>query len=167
MTAHAMAGEKEKCLSLGMNDYIPKPLNTSLLFKMMNTQAKGLKPGSAKPVAAVSMVNLDYLKEFSGGHKAFEREMIELLLQQIPENIEQLTQAYDAREPESIRQIAHKIKSSVAMLGSPELIPLLTKIEHQSTPETFSENIKPDIDLVIRIMEQCYPELQQILTNDY
>jgi signal transduction histidine kinase/DNA-binding NarL/FixJ family response regulator len=167
MTAHAMAGEREKCLSLGMNDYIPKPLNTSLLFKMMNSQAKGAKTGLTKPLEETPVINLDYLKEFSGGHKGFEREMIELLLQQIPENIEQLREAYEAREPEAIRQIAHKIKSSVAMLGSPELIPLLTKIEHQSTPETFSENIKTDIDLVTRILEQCYPELKRILTTDY
>ncbi|HTA83806.1 MAG TPA: response regulator [Bacteroidia bacterium] len=35
VTAHAMADEKERCLSIGMNDYISKPINANLLFEKM------------------------------------------------------------------------------------------------------------------------------------
>ena len=41
MTAHAMSGEREHCLNLGMNDYISKPINSMLLFEKINELTVG------------------------------------------------------------------------------------------------------------------------------
>ena len=40
MTAHAMVGEKEKCLNLGMNDFISKPIYAHLLFEKIHNLTK-------------------------------------------------------------------------------------------------------------------------------
>ena len=43
MTAHAMYGDKERCLDSGMNDYIPKPINKNELFAVIKRNVSHLK----------------------------------------------------------------------------------------------------------------------------
>ena len=40
MTAHAMVGEKEKCLQLGMNDYVSKPIKETVLYNIIARHAR-------------------------------------------------------------------------------------------------------------------------------
>ena len=47
MTAHAMKGDKEKCLAAGMDDYITKPLKREIVFEILEKQVFGFKRGDA------------------------------------------------------------------------------------------------------------------------
>ncbi len=131
MTAHAMAGEREKCLSYGMNEYIPKPIRENVLFKIINNLLKtgGGTAGRENENDNSSghtdkVLDLGYLKELSGGNAAFEVNMIEQFLQQLPGELETLQNAFNKKNYAGVAQIAHNMKTSVSFMG------LTQKLEH-------------------------------------
>src|SRR5207253_2349842 len=46
MTAHAMAGDRERCLEAGMDGYISKPVNQALLFEVVEQDSTGAAPAA-------------------------------------------------------------------------------------------------------------------------
>ncbi|SDF49560.1 Signal transduction histidine kinase [Dyadobacter soli] len=116
MTAHAMEGEKEKCIRLGMDDHIAKPVRESELDRIF-AGFSNPAPGSGSLSEAFKVINLDYMREISNGDPAYEKVVTEQFLHLMPRELEALSNAAAKRDPGEIRRIAHGIKTTISIMG--------------------------------------------------
>jgi len=174
MTAHAMAGEREKCLSYGMNEYISKPLREKELFQIMK---KLMKPNGGNAdvkneqihhsVQSGGFLNLDYLKEVSGGNTTFEINMIEQFLQQVPAELESMKEAFDKSHYEELSHIAHNVKTSVSFMGlSKTLDHYLNYIESNAVIPNLHDHVEEKMMAVINICQRSFLEAKDYLVHN-
>jgi CheY-like chemotaxis protein len=165
MTAHALVGEKEKCLALGMNDYISKPFKTAELFRKMynllHLKVDAVEPGDSQPLSnEMGVVNLDYLKSIIGAENpAFIREMVSLFLTEVPENMVLMDKAYEDKDYATLGKTAHKMQTSVAMMGISELAGTLDAIEDKCRSRV---GIKEIPTIYPRLKSECIKAIHEL-----
>jgi signal transduction histidine kinase/CheY-like chemotaxis protein len=162
MTAHAMPGEKERCLSYGMNDYISKPVKEGELYSILKQYAIQPQQVVAAPKAAnmeLSLIDLAYLKELSMGDADFEKEIIKQFIIQVPQELAELQDALQAGDRTRIKGIAHGMKSSVAYVGLKDILhPGLHRIETAAVSEEIEEELQNDYQHIKTICDKAIIE---------
>lgn len=127
MTAHAMTGEKEKCLSYGMNNYISKPLKEDILYRMI-VEYTGLlqipvshsgNTGSSNqlPGRQYQFIQLDYLNEVAAGDNNYKRIVTTQFLAAVPEELEAMKNALKQNNLIALRKYAHNFKTTISVMG--------------------------------------------------
>ena len=96
--------------------------------------------------------DLNYLKTMSGGDAKFIQEMIELFREQIEEYKKDMPALLQKKEYDSLSKMAHKAKSSVAVMGMKEVAELLKELEILAQEEKEVERYDSMINYFI---DQC------------
>ena len=139
MTAHAMAGEREKCFKLGMYDYISKPINANLLFEKIYNATEFVKMWNK---SAKKTINLEYLINIMSGKKDLIRETIEIFVKQANEDLPMINEAIKKDDYSTVKRFAHRMKSTITMMGIDSLSPVLEEMETLGNEKNNMERIK-------------------------
>jgi PAS domain S-box-containing protein len=133
MTAHALKGDRDKCLEAGMNDYISKPVTTSalkeILEKRLGADEKD-NPSLPPPAPRLPVpVNIQRLNDITDGDREFERELIEAFLADTERHVTDLESAVREEDGEALKIQAHAIKGSSANAGARRLEEIAVRLE--------------------------------------
>jgi CheY-like chemotaxis protein len=172
MTAHVLPGEKEKCISYGMTDYISKPIRENELYTLI---AKYISPAPGKEKSGNNIhssknfndkvANLDYVKELSNGNTVFVSQMIQLFLTENPVEIQRLESAIQQKDFKTIYTVAHKIKSTISFAG------LDSKIKdelNEMEDLALKNNDLPKIELLFsKIKEICLKAGEELSNSQH
>jgi signal transduction histidine kinase/DNA-binding LytR/AlgR family response regulator len=136
MTAHAMAGDREKCIAAGMDDYLAKPVRPKDVRDALERWAGKIMPGAqkseAKPAenpAAEPPVDMDRMLDLTDGNNDSLRELVEMYLKQTTKQFAQINEAIVAGNADSLRRVAHSCAGASATLGMTHLVPKLRELE--------------------------------------
>jgi PAS domain S-box-containing protein len=116
MTAHAMKGDRERCLEAGMDAYVSKPINAADLFRALDDLVPRGAPALVGPTegpAVGSVFNRAALLARVEGDEDLLREIVELYLDDCPRLLAEIREALDRGDAALLKRAAHTLKGSV------------------------------------------------------
>jgi signal transduction histidine kinase/CheY-like chemotaxis protein len=170
MTAHALAGEREKCLSTGMNEYIAKPINEGELYRLI-TELTGIEENARifkrnireENTSDYQYVDLRYMRDISDGNREYERIVTEQFIETIPKDLIVLESALMRKDVRILRHTAHDMKTNVSVMGlSDRLQPFLDVLENGAFHETHFQQI---ISSIKTICMKALPEAKHFYST--
>jgi signal transduction histidine kinase/DNA-binding response OmpR family regulator len=139
MTAHAMKGDRARCIAAGMDGYVTKPINleevTAAILTALHITPEGDNDTSLDKRNGKMLERSEVLWDMSrtleqlGGDETLLQEVMEIFLDQAPKHLAALRLAVAQGQAETVETTAHTLKGELGYLGIPEISQRASEIE--------------------------------------
>lgn len=176
MTAYATTGEAQKCIDAGMNDYISKPFEPKALhdkiINLISVQPQATN-GYSKAISVPEppkeepkddepeYIDMAYLNSMTSGNEALKSQLIGLLIEETPEELDILSKFTREANWTRVRGISHKMKSSATYMGLKKTLALLKQIEEYSGAAKNTDEIPEMVRIVSKNFSTAVESLKQ------
>jgi CheY-like chemotaxis protein len=160
MTAHAMKGDRERCLQAGMDGYISKPLHPSDLFEAVESlagQGAATVPPRVKETMQAAFDQAAALHNV-GGDLSILKEIIAIFVEEYPTWLTAIREGLDLSDAGIVRRNSHALKGAVSVFGPTRALELVQRLELMAREDDLS-----NADDVFKDVERAIRELQPVL----
>jgi CheY-like chemotaxis protein/HPt (histidine-containing phosphotransfer) domain-containing protein len=126
MTAHALQGDRERCITAGMDDYLTKPVSEQELTSAL---ARWISRRPSRDEDVLDSVRIQYLTRLAANDPSFLEEMVRVFKGDAPAKLGALRTAIQDGNTEAIARAAHALKSASGNVGAKRLYTVCANIE--------------------------------------
>ncbi len=125
ITAHAMKGDRERCLAAGMDGYISKPLQPSELLKVVEEAT------ATRACAPAKTITIDAREVMARveGDMGLLGEIVELFIDESSRQLDEIRDAIARDDHESLERAAHSVKSSISNFAAKDAFDAAQRLE--------------------------------------
>jgi len=143
MTAHALQGDRQRCLDAGMDRYIAKPIRAQELFEALHElyAARGLSAAAPDAVAAPprGVVTWDAALASAGGNHDVLATLVSAAAEEVPKHVAELRQAVAAGDALAVRKTLHTLRTTLRYFGAGRLEPVLDALHAKALANAMAE----------------------------
>ena len=137
MTAHAMKGDRDRFLAVGMDGYVAKPVRPHELYAAV--EGGGPNVEAELPTPADLPFEWDAALESVGGDEAMLRDLAEMFFTECPKLMQQIREHIAGADGPELRRAAHTLKGSAHVFGAAAAAEAAHRLEEIGREEAFAD----------------------------